>query len=159
MSDGTSMSKEALAVRTRLFSLEFGVAWLIDAVFTWLPGFRNQFESLVTGTAQGQPATLRWWFSFWINVTKTDPSLWAILVALAESFIALSLLLGLFRKPMYIIGAITSFIIWGVAEGLGGLTARGLPTSVPPSCTCLSSPLSGVCNSSPLRIRNGHWMQ
>ena len=96
------MSKEALAVRTRLFSLEFGVAWLIDAVFTWLPGFRNQFESLVTGTAQGQPATLRWWFSFWINVTKTDPSLWAILVALAESFIALSLLLGLFRKPMYI---------------------------------------------------------
>ena len=44
----------------------FGVIWLVDAAFKWLPGFLITYQAgLVSGFAD-QPGWLRPWFRFWV---------------------------------------------------------------------------------------------
>ena len=117
--------KEQCATRLRIFTWVFGAVWLIDAIFKWLPGFMLQFESYVSDAMKGQPSIIMPWFMFWVKFVSIDPHLLAVVIAILETLIALSLLLGIARKPMYIIGAITSIGIWSVAEGFGGPYGSG----------------------------------
>lgn len=117
--------QEQLVTRTRIFSLVFGVVWLVDAIFKWLPGFFSQFSGYVHDAMVGQPNLIMPWFMFWVHFVRVDPVLIATIIALLETMIALSLLLGVARKPMYIIGALVSVGIWSVAEGFGGPYASG----------------------------------
>ncbi|MBF6557849.1 MAG: DoxX family protein [Acidimicrobiales bacterium] len=103
----------------------FGVIWLIDAVLKWLPGFKDSYMSTIMGTAQGQPAWLRWWFDFWINLQHPAATFFWALVATTDTLIALALIFGFARKLTYI-GAIGfSLLIWATAEGFGGPYTSG----------------------------------
>jgi uncharacterized membrane protein YphA (DoxX/SURF4 family) len=100
--------------------ITFGVIWGIDAVLKWLPGFRSTYVAAVTGAAHGQPAWLRWWFDFWVKLQQPRPTLFAYLVAVLETLVALAVIFGVARKFTYVSAAIFSVVIWAVAEGFGG---------------------------------------
>jgi uncharacterized membrane protein YphA (DoxX/SURF4 family) len=51
--------------------------------------------------------------------------LFARLVALGETCIAIGLLLGLFSNLTYAVGALLSIVIWAVPEGFGGPYTAG----------------------------------
>jgi hypothetical protein len=80
----------------------FGIIWLIDAVRKWLPGFRATYMSVIMGEAQGQPAWLKWWFDFWVNFQHSRAMFVAHLVAVVETLIALTLIVGFARKLTYV---------------------------------------------------------
>lgn len=104
-----------------LVRVVFGVIWAIDACFKWLHSFQNGgfMDSIMMGM-QGQPSWLDWWFNFWMNLFATNPHFFAALTAIIESVVALSLLLGVARKPVYIGGAVFALLVWCIAEGFGG---------------------------------------
>lgn len=107
------------------FRLAFGVIWAIDAYLKWLPGFRHTFISSLKQEAQGQPAFLHGWFHFWISVQSSAPLLFATLTGIAESALALVLLLGVARRVGYTVGAVYALFIWAVGEGFGGPYVAG----------------------------------
>ena len=103
----------------------FGVAWAINATLKWLPGYRDSYLSALRGVAQGQPGFLHGWFHFWITLQSGSPSLWADLTGLAETSLALVLLLGVARRPGYLFGAGYMLLVWAVGEGFGGPYTAG----------------------------------
>ena len=105
--------------------ITFGVVWLIDAILKWLPGFRASYLDAIRGAAEGQPAWLKGWFSFWVNLQAPRVTFFAYLVAVVETLIALALILGFARKLTYISAIVFSLLIWSTAEGFGGPYTRG----------------------------------
>ena len=100
--------------------LLFGVIWAIDAVLKWLPGYRDSYISQLKEAAEGQPSWLHWWFRFWIKLQSGAPTLFADLTGVAETALALVLLLGVARRAGYIAGAFYAMLVWAVGEGFGG---------------------------------------
>jgi uncharacterized membrane protein YphA (DoxX/SURF4 family) len=105
--------------------LAFGVVWAINAVLKWLPGYRSSYLSQLKATAQGQPAFLHGWFHFWITLQSGAPSVWADLTGVTETALALVLLLGVARRPGYLVGAGYMLLVWAVGEGFGGPYVSG----------------------------------
>jgi uncharacterized membrane protein YphA (DoxX/SURF4 family) len=105
--------------------LTFGVVLMIDAALKWLPGYRDSYLSQLKGVAQGQPGFLHGWFHFWVTLQSGSPSVWADLTGIAETSIALVLLLGVARRPGYLIGAGYMLMVWAVGEGFGGPYSSG----------------------------------
>jgi nitrite reductase (NO-forming) len=103
-----------------VFRVVFGLIWGIDAVLKWLPGFRSTYVAAITGVANGQPHWLAWWFDFWVKLQAPRPNLFAYLVAVLETLVALAIILGFARKFTYISSAVLGVVIWSVAEGFGG---------------------------------------
>ena len=98
----------------------FGVIWAIDAWFKWQPDFIHNFTDYLGGAQQGQPAIVHHWIAFWINVVGVDPHVFAYLVAIGETAVALGLLLGVFTNLTNVTGALLALVIWSTAEGFGG---------------------------------------
>lgn len=98
----------------------FGLIWLVDAVFKWLPDFHKGIVGMAQGAAAGQPAWLHWWFNIWVGTVKAHPDFWAYGIAVLETVIALALIFGFARKTTYIVTIVSALFIWGVAEGFGG---------------------------------------
>ena len=115
-----SVKTSILAKHVAIFRITFGVIWAIDATFKWLPAFRNGFLEQITSAAQGQPSWLHSWFNFWTHFLSHNPHMFAVLVAIVESLVALALLLGFARRTTYLSGIVFTLFIWGVAEGFGG---------------------------------------
>jgi uncharacterized membrane protein YphA (DoxX/SURF4 family) len=105
--------------------LGFGLIWAINAFLKWLPGYRRTYLDALKSAAQGQPGFLHGWFHFWITLQSGSPALWADLTALAETAIALVLLLGVARRPGYLVGAAYMLLVWAVGEGFGGPYTSG----------------------------------
>jgi hypothetical protein len=63
----------------------FGLAWAIDALFKWQPAFVNGFTSYLSGAKEGQPAWVKEWIGFWIDIVKVNPRAFAYIVAVAET--------------------------------------------------------------------------
>lgn len=105
--------------------LGFGLIWVIDATLKWLPGFRDSYLSMVRASGQGQPAWLAPFFHFWVSAVRPAPGLFAVLTAVAETAICLSLLLGLWQRAGFLFGAVFGLVIWGVGEGFGGPYGSG----------------------------------
>lgn len=103
----------------------FGVIWLVDAILKWSPGFRSGYVDALREGAGGQPGWLKPWFDFWIRIQQPHAGLFAYLVAVIETLIALALIFGFARKLAYISAAGFSLLIWATAEGFGGPYARG----------------------------------
>lgn len=61
----------------------------------------------------------------WIDVVNVNPVGFAYFVSLAETALAVALILGLFSNLAYIGGALLSFVIWSTAEGFGGPYGAG----------------------------------
>jgi nitrite reductase (NO-forming) len=98
----------------------FGGIWAVDAVLKWLPGYRHSYIKQLKETAEGQPSWLHWWFRFWIKLQSGTPTLFADLTGVAETALALVLLLGVARRAGYVVGAIYAMLVWAVGEGFGG---------------------------------------
>jgi thiosulfate dehydrogenase (quinone) large subunit len=103
-----------------IIRLLFGVIWGIDATLKWLPGFRDQYLSMIQAAGQGQPSWLTPFFHVMADAVRPAPGLFAILTALAETAICLSLLLGVAQRAGFAFGAAFSLLIWGTGEGFGG---------------------------------------
>lgn len=103
----------------------FGLIWALDATLKWLPGFRDTYPSMITEAAQGQPGWLAGWFSFWDQSISHAPTAFAVLIALAETAIALSLILGIAQRVGFGFGIVFALLIWGIGEGFGGPYSSG----------------------------------
>lgn len=94
----------------------------------------------IRGAADGQPAWLHGWFTFWINLQAPRATFFAYLVAVIETAIALALIFGFARKLSYISAIVLSLLIWAMAEGFGGPYTSGRRTSARRSSTRSCSP-------------------
>lgn len=98
----------------------FGCVWAIDAYFKWQPAFINNFTGYLTGAIEGQPSLVQAWIDLWVRGVGVDPHLFAIIVALGETAIAIGLIFGLFTKVAHVGGMMMALVIWSTAEGFGG---------------------------------------
>lgn len=107
--------------------LLFGLLWLFDAALKWEPYFLNHFLDQLTPALQGQPHWIAVYITFVIQVVQAiGPRLVAVLVAIIETGIALSLLTGWLLPLVAPLGFLYSLAIWTTAEGWGGpYTAAG----------------------------------
>lgn len=103
----------------------FGAVWLIDASFKWNPAFLNNFTDYLTSGAQGQPALVQAWIDLWVKSVSVDPHLFAVIVAISETAIAIGLLFGFFTEIAIAGGMAMALVIWSTAEGFGGPYAAG----------------------------------
>lgn len=104
----------------------FGLIWLVDAWFKWQPSFVNGFVGYLSGMiSPSQPGFVNAWIRLWVSIVKVDPHLFAYLVALGETVIALALLLGIATRLTAVVGGVLALIIWTTAEGFGGPYGTG----------------------------------
>jgi DoxX. len=103
----------------------FGFIWLIDAAFKWNPAFINGMVTSMAKHQKGQLLLAKDWITLWMNVVSTNPHLFGYLVAIAETVLAIALILGLFGNLTNIGGLLFSLGIWSTAEGFGGPYAPG----------------------------------
>lgn len=116
----TKKSSTYLARHVAILRIIFGLIWGIDAAFKWQPAFRSGFLGQIQSAADGQPSWLHGWFNFWINLLSHNPHLFAVIVAVIETLIAIALIFGIARRTTYLSAAVFSLLIWAIAEGFGG---------------------------------------
>jgi thiosulfate dehydrogenase [quinone] large subunit len=103
----------------------FGLVWAIDAQFKWRSDFVHGFVSYLTGALTNQPPLVQHWIGFWIDVAKVDPTIFAYVVALSETALAIALILGVLTDVACLGGVLLCLVIWSTAEGLGGPYVAG----------------------------------
>lgn len=113
------------ALSTAALRVAFGVIWMVNAAFTWMPGFAANYAGYLRNAAEGQPAWSAWWFNAWIALVEPHATLFLWLTRLATTALALALLFGFARRTVYVIGALYSLLIWSTAGGFGGPYAIG----------------------------------
>ncbi|HET9098494.1 MAG TPA: hypothetical protein VFN51_02655 [Candidatus Saccharimonadales bacterium] len=118
--NGDQTSKRIAIVR-----IAFGLVWLADASLKFEPAFFRGIFNIVKAADSDSPSWLNWWFHSWFRVIGAYPHLFAALIMISESLLALMLLAGVARKVTYIGGAILSFLLWAVGEGFGGPYVAG----------------------------------
>jgi len=109
-----------LSKHVAILRIIFGLMWAINAVLKWQPAFRNGFLNQVESAADGQPQWLHGWFQFWSQFLSHNPHLFAVIIMLIETLIALALIFGFARRITYLTAAIFSLLIWAIPEGFGG---------------------------------------
>jgi uncharacterized membrane protein YphA (DoxX/SURF4 family) len=107
----------------------FGLIWAIDAWFKWQPEFQNNFMKIMQAGADSQPGWLGPWYQFWQTALQPYAHSLALLTAIIETVVALALIVGFARKPLYILGALWSLGIWALPEGFGN-TSRAAYTDI-----------------------------
>jgi nitrite reductase (NO-forming) len=115
---------------TTVLRVLFGVVWLVDAFFKWQPGFRSSFAAVLQGMVSSQPGIVRPWFQFWALIATHTGHLLPDLTAVTETAIGVALILGIARRPVYLVGALYALFVWAVGEGFGGPYALGISTDV-----------------------------
>ncbi|WP_308465353.1 hypothetical protein [Rathayibacter soli] len=101
--------------------IAFGLIWAVDAGLKWLPSFaQHTLLAKLSEVGDGQPAPVHAWIDSWTRLVATDPRAFAILLALAESLIAIGLLTGSLTNAVCSAGAVLSMTIWTTGEGFGG---------------------------------------
>lgn len=110
--------------------IAFGLIWAVDAALKWQPAFQANFNQIVSGVAQGQPAFLSWWFGLWQLIVSGRAPIFAVLTATTETYLAFALIAGFARKFTYTIGIAYGLFVWSVAEGFGGPYRPGTTTDV-----------------------------
>ena len=120
-SDGDKSTLSAWpAIAGTALRVAFGVIWAVAAALTWTSDFANHYVGYLHNAATGQPAWSAWWFQMWIDLVTPHVGLFVWGTRIAETLLALALLLGFARKFTYIIGILFSLLIWSTAEGFGG---------------------------------------
>jgi len=108
----------------------FGFVWLIDAFFKGQPGFRAGFAASIQGVQSGQPGFIRTWIGVWASLATHTGQLLPDIIAITETALALALILGIVRRPVYVVGAVYALFVWAVGEGFGGPYVLGTTTDV-----------------------------
>jgi len=106
-----------------VFRVVFGLVWVIDGAFKFVPGLVSQFPGMIT--TDGQPAWLQGWFNFWAAQATANPAFWVYTTGALELAVGLGLVFGLMRKITYIGGALLALFIWAVPESFGGPYGSG----------------------------------
>lgn len=107
-------------VASAALRIAFGIIWSIGAAFTWTSQFAANYVGYLHNAAQGQAAWSAWWFDAWIAAVSPHAMVFVWLTRIAETLLAVALLLGFARKTTYVLGALLSLLIWATAEGFGG---------------------------------------
>lgn len=105
--------------------ITFGAIWGIDAYFKWQPDFFANFTGYLSGNLHNQSTLVRDWINLWIHIIGVNPQLFALLVALAETAIAIALIFGIAPRIATWGGIAMCLVIWSTAEGFGGPYAAG----------------------------------
>jgi len=103
----------------------FGLFWGADAYLKWsLIAQGIDYRDLVSSAAAGQPSIVASWIKFWAEITNSTPG-FPYVIAVAETVIAVLIIIGLFTKLTSIAGIVFSFLIWSTAEAFGGVFTQG----------------------------------
>ena len=99
----------------------FGALWAFDAFLKWQPAFLYHFTDQLTSVVQGQPA----WIAAYIGlviviINAVGPLAVAVLAALIETSIAVSVLTGSWMRLFVPVGLLWSLAVWSTAETFGG---------------------------------------
>ena len=108
------------ALSSAALRVMFGIIWMVNAAFTWMPSFAANYAGYLRNAADGQPAWSAWWFDLWIGIVEPQPTLFLGLTRLATTALALALLFGFAQRTTYVLGALYSLLIWSTAGGFGG---------------------------------------
>jgi thiosulfate dehydrogenase (quinone) large subunit len=115
---------------TALLRVLFGAVWLVDAFFKWQPGFRDSFAAILQGMVSSQPGIVKPWFQFWALLATHTGHLLPDVAAVTETALGITLIVGVARRPMYVIGGLYALSVWAIGEGFGGPYALGTSTDV-----------------------------
>jgi len=85
---------------------------------------------VLQGMVSSQPGIVRPWFQFWALIATHTGHLLPDLTAVTETAIGVALILGIARRPVYLVGALYALFVWAVGEGFGGPYALGISTDV-----------------------------
>jgi thiosulfate dehydrogenase (quinone) large subunit len=98
----------------------FGLLWLIDAVFKWMPGFVDgqTLPDELGGADKVQVPVEHQWLQVWNTIGLANPSLFAHAIAVVETVVALLVILGLFTRVALIAATLLALGIWTGAEGM-----------------------------------------
>lgn len=127
--EGTGMTRFDRSPTAVLRTL-FGIVWLVDAFFKWQPGFRTGFTPILQGMVSSQPGIIRPWFQFWALLATHTGQLLPDATAITETALGVALIIGIARRPVYVVGAMYALFVWAVGEGFGGPYALGSSTDV-----------------------------
>jgi thiosulfate dehydrogenase [quinone] large subunit len=111
--------------RVGMVRIAFGLVWAIAAWYKWQPAFRRGFANYFTRAAKGQPAWVDSWAHFWRTVVVPHSAAFYAVTVGVETLIALSLILGIARRPLYLLGGLFSFMVWSTAESFGRFWSAG----------------------------------
>ncbi|HYK92850.1 MAG TPA: DoxX family protein [Thermoplasmata archaeon] len=111
-----------------VFRVVFGFLWIVAGALKFAPGLVDQFPGMIS--ADGQPAWLQGWFSFWSAQATANAAFWVYLTGGLELAVGLGLVFGFMRKIAYLGGAVLSLFIWAVPEGFGGPYQLGVSTDL-----------------------------
>ena len=103
-----------------LLRIAFGLVWLIDAWFKWQPAFVSGFTDYLSGALEGQPHLVQAWIQLWIGIVGVNPTVFAYVVAAAETLIGLALVFGALTRWAIYGGIALALVVWTTAEGFGG---------------------------------------
>lgn len=105
----------------RFARILFGLLWAFDAGLKWQPYFLTHFTAQLTGALPGQPPWIAAYLDFVIRIVDTvGPLTVAVIVAIVETLLAVSLLTGRGLRFALPIGALYCLAVWTTAEGWGG---------------------------------------
>ena len=103
----------------------FGLFWAADAYLKWsLIAQGIDYRDLISIAAEGQPSTVASWIRFWADIANSTPG-FPYVIAVAETLIAIFIIIGLFTKLTSLAGIVFSFLIWSTAEAFGGVFTQG----------------------------------
>ena len=126
-----AISGRQMTVRTStgwvaFWRIGFGLIWLVDAWFKWQPPFLNRFVLYLSGgISPTQPPWVNSWIHFWVDVVRVDPHLFAYLLAMGETAIALGLLTGVAIRLVAMAGSTLALVLWSAGEAFGGPYTAG----------------------------------
>ena len=103
-----------------LLRIIFGSVWIIDGSLKFVTMAPGDVVTLVQMAGTGQPAWLSGWYSFWSGAVSANPTGFLYGVGALELLLGFAVLLGLLRKPAYILGVILALLIYAIDEGFGG---------------------------------------
>jgi len=92
-----------------------GCLWAFNAWFAWQFSFARNVTGYFAHTANNQLPII----AEWMRIVSLQPHLFAYLVALGETLIALCLILGLLNNLTCGLGMILSLLLWLTAAGPG----------------------------------------
>lgn len=108
------------AIAGTALRVAFGLIWAVSAALTWTADFASHYVGYLHNAATGQPAWSAWWFDLWIGLVTPHAGFFVWATRIAETLLALALLLGFARKITYVVGILFSLLVWSTAEGFGG---------------------------------------
>ncbi|MCL4372732.1 DoxX family membrane protein [Candidatus Parvarchaeota archaeon] len=100
--------------------LILGLIFIADSMLKLIPDSAYLIKENVLSGAYGAWSFVYPWVAFWANFTANNINFLVAFAIVVEFLIGLFLILGLFKKFLYITGAVYSIVIWLTISQFGG---------------------------------------